>query len=260
MIVIAVDDERFALQALTDAALAAGIPADRLHAFSTCRDTLAFVEENRFDLALLDIDMRGMGGLKLAEELRKKNPDCRVIFCTGHPDYALDAFGLHADGYLLKPVTPEMLRREIERFLPRAGKKKLRVECFGAFTVTDADGQPLPFKRSKSRELLALLIDRRGGMSSKEICAYLFEDDGCGDEKNLAYLWNLMSDLKKALQAAGAEDALLHPGNLYGIDRAAVDCDFYRYLDGDKTLFKGEYMSRYSWAEETLALLLSHQI
>ena len=106
MIALAVDDEKYALIALCDAIREAdGEGLLELHSFSTCSDTLAFAAENRVDIAFLDINMRGMGGLELSKRLREKAPDCRIIFCTAHPDYALDAFAVHADGYLLKPIT-----------------------------------------------------------------------------------------------------------------------------------------------------------
>lgn len=259
MNILAVDDEKYALSSLCEAISGCRGQED-IHSFSTCGAAIEYAEKNGFDVAFLDINMRGMGGIELAKKLREINPKCRIVFCTAHPDYALEAFGVHADGYLIKPITAEAVSKELDRFEsykePDTERKLLEIRCFGGFEVLGG-GKPLAFKRSKTKELFALLVDRRGDtMTAREICAELFDDDGYGDEKNMAYLWNLLSDLKKTLAGVGAADVLRHSGTGYSVDRSLVDCDYFRYLDEEKELFRGEYMSRYSWAENTLAALL----
>ena len=70
MIAIAVDDERPMLQALADAVEAS--PGIRqLHTFSSCTAALEWLECNAADVAFLDISMRGIGGLALAEKISK---------------------------------------------------------------------------------------------------------------------------------------------------------------------------------------------
>ena len=67
----------------------------------------------------------------------------------------------------------------------RKKEKPLTVKCFGNFEVYAKD-EKLVFKRLKSKELLAFLIDRNGaGMTAKQICAALFPDD-TDDIKNSA--------------------------------------------------------------------------
>ena len=46
--------------------------------------------------------------------LNKLKKTLAVIFLTAFPEYAVDAFKLHATGYLLKPVSADDLRREVE--------------------------------------------------------------------------------------------------------------------------------------------------
>lgn len=70
---------------------------------------------------------------------------------------------------------------------------------------------------------------------------------------------HLLSDLRSALKKEGAEDVLLHLNSSYAVDMEQIECDYYRYLEGDKEAvqkFTGEYMSRYNWAEPTCAYLL----
>ncbi len=57
-----------------------------------------------FDLLLLDIAMEPLNGLKLAEKLRMRGDDCKLVFITAHPQYAIDAYDVQASHYLTKPV------------------------------------------------------------------------------------------------------------------------------------------------------------
>ena len=69
MIVIAVDDERFALENLVEAIGRASSDA-RIHRFRYPEDALVFAKENHVDVAFLDVEMIGMNGVELAERLK----------------------------------------------------------------------------------------------------------------------------------------------------------------------------------------------
>lgn len=146
------------------------------------------MEKNHVDIAFLDISMRGMGGMALAEKLLKLRPRCKIIFCTGYSEYAVDAFQLHVSGYLMKPITAEAVQREIDHVNGEKNKeKKLVIQCFGNFEVF-ADGEPLVFRRSKARELLAFLVDRRGsGVTARQVCTRLWEEGDDARKMNYFY-------------------------------------------------------------------------
>ena len=254
MIAIAVDDEALMLGALVSA-IKVSPDITEVTKFSGCDDALEFVKENLVDVAFLDINMRGMGGLTLAEKITSICPDCKIVFCTGYEEYALPAFKLHASGYLMKPISAKDVQAEIDNIKGvRQTQKPLEVKCFGNFEVY-AKGEKLAFKRSKSKELFAFLIDRNGaGMTAKQICAILFPDD-TDDTKNAAYLRQLVLDLKNTLKSIHAEDVLQHETPYYRIDTNLVRCDYLSFLETGKPEFHGEYMTQYSWAEGTCARL-----
>ena len=254
MIAIAVDDEALMLGALV-AALEASPDITSVAKFSDCEAALAYAGSNHADVAFLDINMRGMGGLALAERIVALSPDCKIVFCTGYEEYAIPAFKLHASGYLMKPISAEDVQAEIDNIKGVLGKKKLlTVKCFGNFEVYVKE-EKLAFKRLKTKELFAFLVDRKGaGMTAKQICAVLFPDD-TDDTKNAAYLRQLVLDLKNTLKAAGAESVLCHETPCYRIDTALLKCDYISYLETGKPAFYGEYMTQYSWAEDTCAML-----
>lgn len=251
---LAVDDEIYMLENLQEA-VAASSDIETVSAFSSCSAALAYAAENPVDVAFLDINMRGIGGLGLAEKLMEIYPQCKIIFCTGYEEYAVSAFKLHVSGYLMKPITAEAVQKEIDHIKGvKAQQKMLEIRCFGNFEVL-YNGQVLSFKRTKAKELMAVLVDRKGaGMTAKQICAVLFPEN-TDDAKNSAYLRQLVLDLKNTLRQIDSEDVLCHDTPYYRIDTNLVKCDYLSFIETGKPNFHGEYMAQYSWAEETCAML-----
>ena len=253
MIAIAVDDEPLMLGALVKA-IKASADITSVTNFTSCEDALDFIKSNPADIAFLDINMRGMGGLSLAEKIVGYCPGCKIVFCTGHEEYAIPAFKLHASGYLMKPISAKDVQVEIDNIKGiRQSQKPLAVKCFGNFEVF-AKGEKLTFKRSKTKELLAFLVDRNGaGVTVAEIGVALWENDE--EQKNQNYIHQLFRDLRQALEAVGVEEIFERNNYFYSINPEKLDCDYYAYLKNGKPEFRGEYMTQYSWAEETCGLL-----
>ena len=251
---ITVDDEIYMLETLQEA-VSASSDIEMVEAFSSCSAALAYVTENPVDVAFLDINMRGIGGLGLAEKLIELQPRCKIVFCTGYEEYAVSAFRLHVSGYLMKPITPEAVQKEIDHIKGvKATEKLLTIQCFGNFEVFYS-GEILPFRRTKAKELFAILVDRNGaGMTAKQLCTVLFPED-TDDTKNAAYLRQLVLDLKNTLKTIRAENVFQHETPYYRIDTNLVRCDYLSFLKTGKPKFFGEYMTQYSWAEETCAML-----
>ena len=254
MIAITVDDERPMLNALTEN-VKYSPDIEAVHEFSTCTSAIEWISENTADVAFLDINMRGMGGLALAEKIIELQPECKIVFCTGYEEYALDAIQLRCSGYLIKPITAEAVQKEIDHII---GQKKdvslLDVKCFGTFEVLK-NGEALTFKRTKTKEFFAVLVDRNGaGITGKQICAVMWPEN-TDDIKNMDYLRHLVGDLKKTLAIVGAENVFCQEGYNYRIDTDRINCDYHKFLKTGKPPFRGEYMTQYSWAEDTLSRL-----
>ena len=256
MRIIAVDDEKIALEALSSA-IRAIVAEDEVVSFRYPEDAIEYAKENLCDIAFLDIEMVGMSGVELAEELKKYNNEINIVFCTGYGNYRDVAFDLHASGYLMKPITPEKVKRELENLRrPISEKKKLKVQTFGNFEVY-IDGKPLNFKYRRTKELFAYLVDRVGAMCSVgEIIGILFEDEGGRED----YFQKLRRDLLSTLEEVGCENAIVHKRGMLGVVVTELQCDYYDYLNNKKDLatsYFGEYMSQYSFSEYTNAHLNS---
>ena len=248
---LAADDEQFALRDLTDA-LKEADPDCEIFPAGTGKEVIALAEERPFDVAFLDIEMGSSNGLDLAIRLKEIQPDIHIIFVTSYEKYALKAFTIHATGYLMKPVEVEELKRELTFLYPQDRQKdRIRVQTFGGFDLF-VGGELVSFRRSKSKELLAILVDRHGStMTTKEICAILFEEDAGGKTQG-GYFRTLVADLHKTLTEAGAEKILVRGRNQFAVDPTAFQCDAYQFMAGDPVAinkYRGDYMICYSWAE-----------
>ncbi|MDT8449619.1 MAG: response regulator transcription factor [Wenzhouxiangellaceae bacterium] len=73
------------------------------------------------DVILLDIEMPGIDGIRLAGELKRLDKPPAVVFTTAHEQYAVDAFAVDAVDYLVKPVRRERLMQALSRIASRRG-------------------------------------------------------------------------------------------------------------------------------------------
>ena len=254
MRILCIDDEPLALEMLEEAVREARPDSD-VKAFRKQSELIAEAESGGCDIAFLDIHMRGMNGVELAKKLKEINPKMNIIFVTGFDAYTGDAMKLHASGYIMKPVTEEKVREELSdlRFpIEPKSSAILRVQCFGNFDVFTPDGKPVHFERSKSKEVFAYLVHRRGSSCTvKEIAAALFEDEPY-DLKQQAYLQKIFSAMMKSLKKIGAEKCVNKSYNSLSVNVDTLDCDYYRFgeLDaGAVNAYHNEYMSQYYWAD-----------
>ena len=247
MLFLAVDDENLQLNKLVDT-LKAADPRCEVLSFNNPLVALEAVKQVKIDVAFLDIEMGGMNGVELGKRLKQLNPNINIIFVTGYDQYAIDAYSMHASGYLTKPVSVERIKAELSNLrYPMPGgndANRLKAQCFGQFEVF-YNNKPVKFARSKTKEMLAYLIDKRGAMVSvKELSQALF-----GEDKG-SYIRNLVADLTQALKELNIEEVFVKRFNSYGVDSSLISCDYYDYLKGEPyavKAYRGSYMEQYSW-------------
>ena len=138
-------------------------------------------------------------------------------------------------------------------------QKRVTVQTFGYLNIL-IDGEPVVFEHEKAKELLAVLIDRQGKfVSSGEIISCLWEDEAV-NENTQSRCRKAAYHLRRILAAYGLDDLLEStPKGYRRIRTEMIDCDLYHYLNGEEAYvnrFRGAYMSDYSWAEQTLTMLV----
>lgn len=121
MNVLIVDDELFARQEL--AYLVNEHPAiDEIREAESVGDAFRVMLDFKPDILFLDIQLDGETGFDLAEQLMKtKNPPY-LIFATAYDEYAIDAFKVDADDYILKPFEKSKIHDAIDKCLKKADK------------------------------------------------------------------------------------------------------------------------------------------
>ena len=260
MRVMIVDDEKLALRQFeieTEDLPGVEIAA----ACSDPAEALKYLRENPVEAAFLDIEMPGMNGLVLAEKMREIRPDLVIIFITGYEQYAYDALKVKADYYMTKPYDRKDIEEVLERarLLARRQNKRVYFRTFGRFDMF-VDGRAVYFGNAKAKELLALCVDRRGGIVTIEEAAdKLWEDRGYDSRVKNLYRQAVMY-IRQILGECGAEEIFYGNRGCCQIDIMKVDCDYYDLLKGNPDAVRSwrvtrTYLQEYSWAEETCAML-----
>jgi PAS domain S-box-containing protein len=138
-------------------------------------------------------------------------------------------------------------------------KRTVSIRTFGYFDVFVGD-IPIAFRNKKSKELFALLVDRKGGfVTSDEAISFLWEDEPA-NALTLARYRKVALRLKSTLEEYGISDIVEAVDGKRRLVMDKVDCDLYNYLSGKEEyaqLFKGSYLTNYSWGEVTLGELLT---
>jgi two-component system LytT family response regulator len=120
--VLVVDDEPLA----REVAMALLRRDPEIASASECGDGLRarqMIEETQPDIVLLDMEMPGLSGLQVADQLQRSGPV--VVFITAFSQYAVDAFDLAATDYVLKPFSDERFLEALDRAKRRVRERRL---------------------------------------------------------------------------------------------------------------------------------------
>lgn len=262
MKLVLVDDEPRALRLLS--AIIQSFPQSKNHEifeFSNPKEALDWLLNNRCDGVFLDIEMPELTGLQLAEKLNEGLEEIPAItFVTAFPEFSLKAWDVDAVGYILKPYDDEQIGHALEKIEKYcAGKMGLKekpyIRCFPEFDVF-VKGTPVFFSSKRAKELLALLVHHRGGWVPIDKITFLLLEDYAEDAAK-SHIRMLLSRLRQSLSKYEISDIVESSYGKMRVLPEKFDCDYYRFLDGEKELFAGEYMGTYVWAEEERAFLNS---
>lgn len=152
---IAIDDEPPALTQMEE--YISRVPfLELLNSFDNGMSALEFLKENEVDLVFLDIEMEGFTGIQLLKVLKNKP---FIILTTAYDSYAIQAFDLDVNDYLLKPISFERFLKSVEKVYDMKTNKKPAV----------AASQPLPSVSDEKNYIFVKTEYRMQRVDFKEI-------------------------------------------------------------------------------------------
>lgn len=154
-------------------------------------EALQLYLERSCDLLLTDLMMPGMDGLQLCAELRTCNPDLPVVVISSHDqgDLLLSSVNLGIDGYLIKPVSAELLQRTLTRVSERLVARRQLEESariwkytFDAIpdlvAILDSSYRVVNLNHTAQEKLQIQISDALG----RDYCTLLHENGGVAEE------------------------------------------------------------------------------
>ncbi|WDL95643.1 response regulator [Alicyclobacillus sp. ALC3] len=252
---VLVDDEPLALERLSRMLQQSGV-VEVLGTFSHPAEALLALSETRPDVFFLDIEMPGIDGLALADQLLSVEPTTQIVFVTAYNEYAIEAFELNALDYLLKPVRRERLLKTLSRITKENSeeeKARLKVICLGGFRVflDMGDNSIFRWRTSKAEELFAFLVHHRGQAVRRQMILDAVWEHLDGDRAT-AHFHTTLYYLRRSMDSAGFPGLIHHESGLYWVDTSRIDCDYYEL--SALALSKGDRMKSSAFATKLVSL------
>ena len=227
--------------------------------FIDINEVESFVIINNIDVIFVDITSKKQEKINLIEKIRNYGKTTFIVLISDSKEDSMLAYTLHAIGFLLKPIEPEIIAEEIEnikRVAPHINKK-IEIRTFGNFSVL-VNNRAIHFERKKAREILAFLVNKQGTQVDWPTLAAEIMNKDLYDKKTQNTLHQNIESLKATLREHGIEDILCTSKGFLSVDIGRFECDLYDFLDGNKYAqnhYYGEYMYEFDWAANRVAYL-----
>ena len=244
--------------------------------FTDPLEAMTFIAGEEVDVVFLDIEMPEKNGLEMAGQIFEIKPHIDVVFVTAYDQYALTAFQVYASGYLLKPIDPDEVEKQVAAIMRRRQTKRelspvrrLHVRCLGTFLCYPEgdERQTLLWRTKKAEELFAFLIHHDGQPVGKDkILDTLWPD--LQPDKAAQNLHATTWYIRNTLYTIGYSGLFVRKKGNYQVDMDALICDTAQLtallerisrghytiadLQQDLELYQGPYLDgrSYEWAAD----------
>lgn len=167
-------------------------------------EALELLKREEFDIAVLDIMVPKVSGLKVLEQIRKEFPEMATIMLTALEDEQtqVKAFNLFADDYVVKPASPLILLKRMETILRRTKRHVQEYGDVGGVSIHDEsyqafyDGEALELTLSEFLLLQALMREPKRVFTREQLILRIFNEDYIGNDRIIdAHIKNLRKKL-----------------------------------------------------------------
>lgn len=126
--------------------------------FTKSEDLLKF--DIKFDIAILDVEMDNIDGLRLGEELRKKNPHIVLIYVTAHKKYLDDALNFNAVRFFEKPIDSQRFYRGLQDAIKRIDNTYINFYLKDGKTIKRITAQDIIFVEIENRKTKVVTVNK----------------------------------------------------------------------------------------------------
>ncbi|OEH84150.1 hypothetical protein BHU72_12140 [Desulfuribacillus stibiiarsenatis] len=272
--IVVMDDERKALERFKRL-IAEEENLTLVASFTNPHEAIHYIENHNVDVVFADIEMPEISGTEVADLIAAINPSIDVVFVTAYSQYALQAFQVHAVGYLLKPIEVEDIRKQMNQIIKRREMRRIGpknekciIQCLGQFLCYRNDQEFVKWRTAKAEELLGFLLHYRGKPVSKEkIIDTLWPD--MEPKKASQNLHSNLHFVREVMKSIGLENVIERNRENYRLNTDYIDCDMLHFmalieeisrvdhhvdintLEKADTFYRGTYFEdkTYKWAE-----------
>lgn len=169
-------------------------------------EALKKIQNNKYDLAVLDINVPKGSGLDVLKYIKSNNDNMATIMLTalGDEETQIRAFNLNADDYVVKPFSPILLLKRIEAVLRRTVNHSSTVlKKDGLFIKEDSyeafyNNISLKLTLSEFMLLQTLMKEPQRAFTREQLILKIFDDEYCGNDRIIdAHVKNLRKKLPK---------------------------------------------------------------
>lgn len=278
MNVILVDDESLALEYLEQLLNNIG-GLNIIGKYTNPAEAKSSILREKPSIVFLDIEMPGLNGIELAENILQSLPKTHIVFVTAFNDYAVKAFELNAIDYLVKPVQQNRLARTLQRLSiniknERSSAPSTKVDRICVFqslsftrTIETTELLEVKWRTSKARGIFTFLLQHRNKYINVDTLLDIFWPD-IEREKGIAQLYSAIYQIRKTLSAIELnisitkhEHGYLLQLNDVELDSGEWEAGLMKYSKVDENtvqshrrlinIYQGDYLSDdgYLWAE-----------
>lgn len=135
-------------------------------------------------------------------------------------------------------------------------ERRIYIKTFDGFDVY-VDGKIVYFPSGKAKEMLAVMVEKKGSSVSLAQMSYLlYENSEEARARNTLRV--VYHRLRKTLEEYEIEDVVIKRRGSYAVDTDRFECDFYEFMKGRSSYsnaYSGVYMPEYPWARNMLPYL-----